>query len=190
MHLNNEQIEIILDGCRLNNRAAQKELYSHYYGYAMSIAQMYANGYDNAVEMVNDGFLRIFTSLKSFEPRFENVGASFTVWIRRIIVNACIDHIRKYQKKEMAASVEITSLIISTKDQGADQKLEQKDIINCVQQLSPAYKGVFSLFVIEGYSHEEIARELNISVGASKSNLFKARQQLQELLKKSNVIEQ
>ena len=78
VHLTNEQIEMILNGCRLNKRDAQKELYRKYYGYAMSIALRYASNNDNAVEMVNDAFLKIYRDLKNFIPRHDNTVASFT----------------------------------------------------------------------------------------------------------------
>lgn len=188
VHLSKEKIEIILNGCRLNQRAAQKELYSSYYGYAMSIALRYASSYDNAVEMINDAFLKIYRDLKNFVPRYDNTVSSFTGWLNKVVVYACIDHIRKYNKKEMMASVDPDHAILADERETAEQMLQHKEIIKCIQQLSPAYKAVFNLYVIEGFSHAEIADKLNISESTSKSNLYKARQNLQQLLKKSNII--
>jgi RNA polymerase sigma factor (sigma-70 family) len=188
VHLTSEQLEIILNGCRLNERRAQKELYRNYYSYAMSIALRYSSNYDNAIEMANDGFLKIYRSLKNFVPLYDNTVASFTAWFKKLMVNACIDHIRKYNKKEMMASVDTEQVVIADERQTAEQMLQHKEIIKCIQQLSPAYKAVFNLYVIEGFSHAEIADKLNISENTSKSNLHKARQSLQQLLKKSNII--
>ena len=188
VHLTNEQIEIILNGCRLNQRGAQKELYSKYYGYAMSIALRYSSSYDNAVEMTNDAFLKIYRDLKNFVPRYDNTVASFMAWLKKVVVNACVDHIRKYSKKEMIATVDPEQVIIADQRETAEQMLQHKEIIKCIQQLAPAYKTVFNLYVIEGFSHTEIADKLNISEGTSKSNLHKARQNLQQLLKRSNII--
>ena len=188
VHFTNEQIEIILNGCRLNQRGAQKELYRKYYGYAMSIALRYASNYDNAVEMVNDAFLKIYRDLKNFVPRYDNTVASFTAWLKQVVICACIDHIRKYNKKEMMTSVDPEQVVVADERETAEQMLQHKEIIKCIQQLSPAYKAVFNLYVIEGFSHAEIADKLNISENTSKSNLHKARQNLQQLVKKSNII--
>jgi RNA polymerase sigma-70 factor, ECF subfamily len=187
LHLNNEQIERILNGCRLNERAPQKELYSNYYSYAMSIALRYSSSYDNAVEMTNDAFLKIYKDLKKFVPRYENTIASFTAWVKQIVIYACIDHIRKYKKSDMMAGVDIEQVTLADAHENGEQALQYKEIIKCIQQLSPAYKAVFNLYVIEGFSHAEIAERLNISEGTSKSNLHKAKQNLQELLKRSHI---
>ena len=188
VQLTNEQIEIILNGCRLNQRGAQKELYTKYYGYAMSIALRYSSSYDNAVEMTNDAFLKIYRDLKNFVPRYDNTVISFMAWFKKVVINACIDHIRKYNKKEMMANVDPEQVVIADERETAEQMLQHKEIIKCIQQLAPAYKAVFNLYVIEGFSHAEIAEKLNISEGTSKSNLYKARQNMQQLLKKSNII--
>ena len=105
-------MEEILDGCRQNQRAAQKELYSMYYRYAMAIALRYSNNYDNAVEMTNDAFLKIFRDLKNFVPRFSSTANSFTGWLKKVVINSCIDHIRMYNKKEMMAGVDFGPLEI------------------------------------------------------------------------------
>ncbi|MDB5276615.1 MAG: polymerase sigma factor [Ferruginibacter sp.] len=163
-----EQFEMILDGCRLNEGAAQRQLYNRYYRYAMSIAFRYTSDYDNAVEMVNDGFFKIFRELKKFAPRNENTAASFMAWFKQVIIFACIDHLRKYNKKEGRVIVEPAKVAIEDTCKNAVGILQHKDIIHCIQQLSPVYKMVFDLYAIEGYSHAEIANKLNISEGTSK----------------------
>ncbi|MEP6713828.1 MAG: RNA polymerase sigma factor [Ferruginibacter sp.] len=184
----NEQIEIILYGCRQNERAAQKKLYHRYYRYAMSIALQYSSNHNNAVEMINDAFLKIFRDLKKFVPRYNNTSSSFTAWFKQVVIYACIDHLRKYNKKEMMASADPAQELIEDPRQNVEQILQHKEIIHCIQQLSPAYKTVFNLYAIQGFSHAEIADKLNISLGTSKSNFHKARQNLQALLKKKNII--
>jgi RNA polymerase sigma factor (sigma-70 family) len=188
VEINNQQLNDILESCCQNNRRSQKELYTRYYGFAMSIVIRYASNYDNSVEMLNDGFLRIFRDLKAFKPAFDNVEGALMAWIKRVMINTCIDHIRKYSKKESMASVDLEQLTMKDTGQTAEQMLQQKEIIQCIQQLPPTYKMVFNLFAMEGYGHEEIGKMLGISEGTSKSNLFKARQQLQELLQKSNAL--
>ena len=188
VHPTSEQIKIILEGCKENQRDAQKKLYRIYYSYAMAIALRYSSNYDNAVEMTNDGFLKIYRDMKNFVPRYGNTAASFMGWFKKILVNACIDHIRKYNRKETMASADINNLTLADERETAEQILQHKEIIKCIQRLSPVYKAVFNLYVIEGFSHAEIADKLNISEGTSKSNLSKARQNLQQLLQKSNII--
>ncbi|MEP6712992.1 MAG: sigma-70 family RNA polymerase sigma factor [Ferruginibacter sp.] len=109
---------------------------------------------------------------------------TFTAWFKQVVIYACIDHFRKYNKKEMMASADPAQEEIEDTGQNAEHVLRHKEIINCIHQLSPAYKTVFNLYAIEGFTHAEIAGKLNISEGTSKSNFHKARQNLQVLLKK------
>jgi RNA polymerase sigma-70 factor (ECF subfamily) len=188
LYLSNEELEIVLDGCRKNIRNAQKVLYYSYYRYAMSIALRYASSDENAVEMTNDAFMKIYKDLKNFVTKTGKSVVMFNGWLKRLTVNACIDHIRKYSKKEMNGKVEAGLVILSDKSETAEQKLYYNEILACLQQLSPAYRAVFNLYVMEGFSHAEIAEKLNISENTSKSNLHKARHNLQQLVKKSNRV--
>jgi RNA polymerase sigma factor (sigma-70 family) len=189
VYLTNEQLETILNGCMLNQRVAQKEVYCIYYSYAMSIALRYSSSYDNAIEMANDAFLKVYKGLKKFTPRYNNTIASFKAWFKKVVVNACIDHVIKYNKKEvLSTSVSYEQMLLADEQETAEQMMQHKEIIQCIQQLSPAYKTVFNLYVIEGFSHAEIAYKLNISEGTSKSNLFKARENLRQLLKRNNIM--
>jgi RNA polymerase sigma-70 factor (ECF subfamily) len=185
--LDNQNLEQLILSCRKNDRRAQKELYTGFYGYCMSIALRYASSYDDAVEMVNDGFLKVFRDLRLFEPRFQNLSSSFTGWLRRVVANSCIDHLRKYKSSTFLTTVD--GLENNFQDKGAtvEQNMEYKEIIQSVQQLSPQYRAVFNMYVLEGFSHAEIAEKLNISINTSKSNLFKARQNLVELISKRNA---
>jgi RNA polymerase sigma factor (sigma-70 family) len=180
--LANQNLEQTILGCRNSERLAQKELYTQFYGFSMSIALRYASNYDNAVEMVNDGFLKIFRDLRLFEPKFNNLTASFTAWLRRVMVNACIDHLRKYKNANFLTSVEGYENSYVDPTANAEQIMEYKEILQSVQRLSPQYRTVFNLYVLEGLSHSEIAQKLNISENTSKSNLFKARQNLMDIL--------
>ncbi|MEP7239170.1 MAG: sigma-70 family RNA polymerase sigma factor, partial [Ferruginibacter sp.] len=185
---NNKKIELILNGCRLNQRAAQKELYYSYYSFAMSIALRYSASYDNSVEMVNDAFLRVYRDLKNYVPLFDTTAGSFVAWLKNLVVNACIDYNRKYSKKEIMAGVDIEKGALADERENDEQMSEHKLIIKSIQKLPPAYKLVYNLYVIEGFSHVEIADKLNISEVTSKSNLFKARQMLMQLLKEHNIV--
>jgi RNA polymerase sigma factor (sigma-70 family) len=189
MHLTNEKLEILLHNCMLNQRAAQKEIYCIYYSYVISIALRYSSDYDNAIEMTNDAFLKVYKGLKKFTPRYNNTIASFTAWLKKVVANACVDYVIKYNKKEaLTTSINYEQMSLADEHTTAEQMLQHKEIIKCIHQLTPAYKNVFNLYVIEGFSHIEIAYKLNISEGTSKSNLFKARENLKLLLKRYNII--
>lgn len=125
--------------------------------------------------MVNDGFLKVFTKLGMYNPE-----KSFKGWIRRIMINSAIDHYRKEQKHKGLANVEHYDAASFTPT--VIQKMSYDEVIVQIQQLSPAYRAVFNLYVIDGYKHQEIGEMLNISVGTSKSNLSRARTQLKKAL--------
>ena len=135
----------------------------------------YSKTHEEAVEILNDGFVKIFSKLDHYTKSL-----SFKGWFRRIMINAAIDHYRKNEKH-------YNNLDISYAHYEADainalDILSEKEIISAIQQLPPSYRMVFNLFVVEGYSHVEIANMLNISVGTSKSNLSVARSKLKKLL--------
>jgi RNA polymerase sigma factor (sigma-70 family) len=186
-HWTNEHLNMVLNGCRKNERAPQKELYCNYYGFAMSITLQYLSSYDSAVDRANDSFLKVFKALKNFNPAYDRSSIIFIAWFRKILTNTCIDHIRS-NRKELIADVEIEDVNISQQGETAEDWLQHKDVVKCIQQLSPAYKAAINLYVIEGYSHAEIAERFHITEGASKSNLFKAKRRLKVLLKSCNAI--
>lgn len=189
MNLSNQNIPGLINGCKKNNRDAQQELYRLLYDYAYGITCRYANDDQEANALVNDSFLKLFKNIAVC--RFDNAANqvnSFKAWFKRIIVNTCIDHYRS--NKNIKQQQEIDShLVIADKSENGENKLSYKEIINTVKQLSSAYRTVFNLHVIEGFSHEEIGKLLGISVGTSKSNLSKAKEQLRNTLqKKMNYI--
>ena len=112
MHLTDEQIKKILNGCRLNKRAAQKELYCNFYSYALSIAFRYSNKYDSAAEIANEAFLKIYQELKNLAPRFDSSEASFMARLRKLVLNVCIDHKRNSISDEVMASMDSEHLVV------------------------------------------------------------------------------
>ncbi|MBL3655826.1 RNA polymerase sigma factor [Fulvivirga sp. 2943] len=157
-------------------------LYEEYHGYCMSICLRYAESREDAVEMMNDGFLKVFNYIKSYDH-----ARPFKTWLRRIMINSTLDHIKKYQIKLEQQEIEegIRELISETQ---LDQ-LSYEELLGLIRELPLAYRTVFNLHAIEGYKHEEIAEMLNISTGTSKSNYFKAKKKLQELLRKYFEVE-
>ena len=165
----------LLKGCLRNDRKSQRNLYQDFYGYGLSICLRYADDRDEAVELLNESFMKIFKNLKKFD-----LDKPFKPWLRTIIINTCIKNFRK--KK-----LDFTTELDESKDHsGAEEILSgisYQEILDMIRMLSPAYRAVFNLYVIEGYKHEEIAEMLNISVGTSKSNLSKAKGNLRVILK-------
>jgi RNA polymerase sigma-70 factor (ECF subfamily) len=130
---------------------------------------------------MNDGFLKVYKELQRFQLQSANPMAGFKAWIKKIMVFTAIDHYRKNHKHQHN-DLDDGLLVIADNSETQLDKLTHKEIMACVQLLPPAYRTVFSLFVLDGFTHDEIARHLGIAVGTSKSNLAKARVHLQRLL--------
>lgn len=179
---NREQLKAIIDGCLQNNRRSQEELFKLFYGKMLSVCMRYTNDKDNAQEILQEGFIKIFEKLGAFDYK-----GSFEGWIRRIVANTAIDSIRK-SKKDPYLSDKDEDFKLGAEDLIEErEKLETIDLkaevaMEAIQQLSPAYRAVFNLYVLEDYSHKEISEILGISEGTSKSNLAKARMNLQKIL--------
>ena len=184
--LSADELTYHVEACALNKRESQKILYSSFYGYAMAICDRYTSKQDDAVEILNDGFLKVFKEIHHYKPAYADVVSSFKGWLRKIIVYTAIDHFRKNQKHQIVTQLDNVVYQVSSVGEDAIDKLSYEEIIRAVQELSPGYRTVFNLFVIDGLSHEEIANQLGISIGTSKSNLSKARRQLQKILFKQN----
>ena len=154
----------------------------------MAICDRYTKRKEDAIEIFNDSFLKIFKEIHRYTPSYSDQINSFKGWIRKVLIHTAIDHSRKYNKHYFNAELERSIIYIPQKEESAFDRISYDEIIRAIQQLSPAYRTVLNLFIIDGFSHEEIAEQLQISIGTSKSNLFKARQQLQKILKRENKI--
>lgn len=187
--LSAEELTFHVEACGLNSRESQKIIYGSFYGYAMAICDRYTNKQEDAVEILNDGFLKVFKDIHNFKPAYADIVSSFKGWIRKIMIYTAIDHFRKHHKHQLVSKLDDVTYQLPPVYDDAVDKLSYEEIIRAVQELSPAYRTVFNLFVIEGLSHEEIAEHLGISTGTSKSNLFKARLQLQKILFKNYHIQ-
>jgi RNA polymerase sigma-70 factor (ECF subfamily) len=174
----NKDLLSLVQGCIQDDRESQGKLYKLFYGYAMSICTRYTKTREEAVEVLNDGFLKIFQKIGKYDS-----DKSFKGWVRKIMINTALDNYRQNLKHYYAQDV--SELEQPAVLETADEKLHYADLIRLVQELSPGYRAVFNLYVIDGYTHEEIAQLLTIAVGTSKSNLSKARAYLQARLKKS-----
>ena len=167
--------------CINGEPGSQKKLYYGFYGFAMGICLRYSKDRDEAAGILNDGFLKVLTRLESFDP-----AKPFLPWLSRIMTNTAIDHYRSQLRQPITS--DISELEIAGDDAEINSKLNYEDLIKIIQTLPPGYRAVFNLFAIDGFSHEEISEQLGISIGTSKSNLFKARQKLRIMLEEQNKI--
>ncbi len=173
-------MQLLIQGCKKNDRESQRLLYQHYYSYAMSICVRYCRSYEESKEIVNDGFMKVFKKVEQHETE-----SSFKAWLRKIMVNSAIDHYRKEAKHYNHAELEKQILQATTSNSVLDD-LSYAELIGMVQKLSPGYRAVFNLHVIDGFTHDEISGILGISEGTSKSNLMKARENLKMMVEKAN----
>ncbi|HEU4861424.1 MAG TPA: RNA polymerase sigma factor [Chitinophagaceae bacterium] len=172
-----EDIELykLLDSCRRGDRSSQDRLYRQYYAYSMGICLRYSRSRDEAIEILNDGFIKILSKIDKYSP-----GLSFKGWLRKVMINSAIDYFRRNEKHYQ--SLDISHVQYESSAETVFDKLGEQDIIAAIQLLPPSYRMVFNLYVIEGFKHEEIANQLNISVGTTKSNLAIARNKLKRIL--------
>lgn len=171
-------MQLLIQGCKRNDRESQRLLYQHYYGYSLSVCVRYCRTMEEAKEVVNDGFLKVFGKINQFKST-----TSFKAWLRRIMVNTSIDQIRKERKNYFMISIQ-DSEEMENGEVSILEDLSHRELIELVQNLSPAYRAVFNMYVIDGYTHKEIGEMLEISEGTSKSNLLKARRKLRNELSK------
>ena len=155
-------------------RWAQQALYEQYYGKMMGVCLRYAGSRDEALDVLHEGFIKVFQNISRYKS-----GTSLPAWIRTIVVNTCIDYYRKNARRR-TEDLDNSSYAISNDDPDALSSLTEQEILSAVQDLSPAYRAVFNLYVVEGYSHKEIGEALQITESTSRSNLVKARLKLQD----------
>jgi len=177
-----KKLRKVIDGCLANDRRAQEQLFRTYYGRFIVVVLRYISDRDTAEEILQNGFIKIFDKLAIYDFK-----GSFDGWMRRIIVNTTIDHIRKTKKNVLLSGLD-DDFVQENEDHliGEEEvefiKLKSDMALKAIQQLSPIYRMVFNLFVIENYSHREIAEKLGITQGTSKSNLAKAKIKLKQIL--------
>jgi RNA polymerase sigma factor (sigma-70 family) len=164
-------------GCIQGNRRMQQELYSRFSPRMYAVCLRFAGNVEEAEDILQEGFIKIFKKIDSFRSE-----GSFEGWVRRIFVNTAIEHFRR--KKYMLPVTEREETTIEGKSTSVLDNLAAKDILALVQDLSPGYRTVFNLYVVEGYTHKEIADMLGISEGTSKSQLSRAKVILQDMVKK------
>lgn len=166
----------LIEGCKRGDRKIQYELYQRFSPKMYGVCLRYAGNAVEAEDILQEGFIKVYDKIGSYRGE-----GSFEGWIRRIFVNTAIEHFRK--KIYLQPITETEENTIEGKYLTVLDELAEKDIIQLVQQLSPGYRTVFNMYVIEGYTHKQIGDALGVSEGTSKSQLSRAKRILQELVK-------
>lgn len=182
-NISEEQLKGLIEGCIQNHRKSQELIYKRFYGKMMAICRRYTRNDDQAKDILQDGFIKVFNNIGKF-----NFEGSFEGWVRRIVVNTAIDFTRKAKNdyllmNENQSVEDFENDLLDVQDEEFNIPLNVGDVIKGMDKLSNAYKAVFNLYVFENFSHQEIANALGITVGTSKSNLAKARANLKKILK-------
>lgn len=177
-----EELAFHIERCVSNNRESQEILYKYFFAYAISICNRYTNNRNDSIEILNDAFLKCFRAMDRYIPSFPDVEGSFKRWLRQIMINTSLDFLRREQKQRYIVPLEEQATWVPSKEEGAIEKISYKELLESIQQLTPVYKTIFNLFILRRLSHEQISKMLGISIGTSKSNLSKARRQLQKIL--------
>lgn len=176
MTIEDKEIQKILEGCKKGDRRAQEQLYRSYYRAMATLCLRYTKSEDDALEALNTGFYKVYKNIHSYNSS----KASMYTWIRTIIINTCLDHIRSKQTLSAAGELEQAEHIHVPP--AVVENMSASEILTLVRQLPPATQAVFNLYVIEGYSHAEIAGIAKISEGTSKWHLSEARKKLQLMI--------
>ncbi len=167
----------LIQECIAGNRASQERLYRIFAPKMFAICLRYANDHQSAEDILQNGFIKVFNNLDKFRG-----DGSFNGWIKRIFVNASIEHYRKVTVTQRFVELD-KAYDVSYKEADAVSKLSRKDLLGFIQKLPLGYRTVFNLYAIEGFTHREISQKLSISEGTSKSQLARARAMLQKMLK-------
>lgn len=165
----------LINGCISNSRKAQEQLYKRFYGPMISLCLRYTRQEEDAIEVLHNGFMKVYKNIHTYDGH----KASLYTWIRKIMVNAAIDFIRRKNKFSV---MELERAEEPGIEAEAIQRLGSKELLQLVKKLSPATRMVFNLYVVEGYNHREIGEMAGISEGTSKWHLSEARRQLKQLL--------
>ena len=169
----NDSLDEIIQGCHQKNKKYQEILYKRFFGYALKVALIYNRDRDNALEIVNDSFIKVFNQINKYNNSFP-----FRTWLGKIVVNTSIDQFRK-NNRNLKAEDEV--ILVPDDKPGIITQLTAQDILKLLNLLPDIQRMVFNLFEIEGYSHEEISSILKIPENTSRVYLTRAKKRLREL---------
>jgi len=175
--------EAILKGCLQNDPTAQRELYNRYSPKMLSVCYRFAHNREDAEDMLQEGFIKIFSQMHTFGNR-----GAFEGWIRRIIVHTCINILKKNKKfNESVDIIHATGAMV--REESVPSIVQAKQIVECIRMLPIGYRTVLNLYAIEGYSHREIGMMLDIEESTSRSQYTRAKAMLEEILVRKKIIQ-
>jgi len=175
--------EALLTGCLNNNASAQRELYNKYSPKMLSVCYRYAHNREDAEDMLQEGFIKVFLQVHTFENR-----GAFEGWIRRIIVHTCINILKKNKKFNESVDL-IHATGIQVREESIPAIIQAKQVVECIRILPIGYRTVLNLYAVEGYSHREIAGMLDIEESTSRSQYTRAKAMLEDILIKKRIVQ-
>jgi len=175
--------EALLKGCMNNDPAAQRELYNRYSSKMLAVCYRYAHSREDAEDMLQEGFIKVFLQVHTFENR-----GAFEGWVRRIIVHTCINILKKNKKfNESVDIIHATSMQI--REESVSAIIQAKQVVECIRLLPIGYRTVLNLYAVEGYSHREIAGMLDIEESTSRSQYTRAKAMLEDILVRKKIMQ-
>ncbi len=175
--------EAILKGCLNNNAAAQRELYNKYSSKMLAVCYRYGHNREDAEDMLQEGFIKVFLQIHTFENR-----GAFEGWIRRIVVHTCINILKKNKKFNESVDI-IYATAIQVREESVSAIIQAKQVVECIRILPIGYRTVLNLYAIEGYSHREIANMLDIEESTSRSQYTRAKAMLEDILIRKRILQ-
>lgn len=174
--------EQLIDGCKARNPLSQRQLYEKYSRKMMGVCLRYTNNRDEAEDVLQDGFVKVFEKIGSFQSQ-----GSFEGWLRRIFVNTSLDSIRKNKENNLLADIDQVGYSLDS-GTSVESDMNADELMKILNSIPAGYKVVFNMFVIEGYSHKEIAEELGVSESTSKTQFLRAKAYLMKIMQKQKMI--
>ncbi len=175
--------EAILKGCLNSDAVAQRELYNKYSPKMLAVCYRFAHNREDAEDMLQEGFIKVFLQMHSFESR-----VSFEGWIRRIIVHTCINILKKNKKFNESVDI-IHATGVQIREESVPAIIQAKQVVECIRMLPIGYRTVLNLYAIEGYSHREIANILGIEESTSRSQYTRAKAMLENILIRRRILQ-
>ena len=174
--------EALLQGCLKKNAAAQRELYERYSPKMLSVCYRYGHNREDAEDMLQEGFIKVFSMIHTFENR-----GSLEGWIRRIMVHTCINILKK--NKRFNESVDIIHATgVQVREESIPSIIQAKEVIESIRLLPIGYRTVLNLYAIEGFSHKEIAAMLDVEESTSRSQYTRAKAMLEDILVRKKIL--
>ncbi|RYY61259.1 MAG: sigma-70 family RNA polymerase sigma factor [Chitinophagaceae bacterium] len=175
--------EALLHGCLKNDASAQRELYNKYSSKMLAVCYRYAHNREDAEDMLQEGFIKVFLQIHTFENR-----GAFEGWVRRIIVHTCINILKKNKKFNDSVDI-IHATGLQVREESIPAIVQAKQVVECIRLLPIGYRTVLNLYAIEGYSHREISKMLDIEESTSRSQYTRAKSMLEDILVKKRIMQ-